>query len=78
MVPMDKVDNASIFSAGPATLSCLRLSSYTRTDSSKSRGALMKLTFTGRVAILYTCKVTSTLLSSSSVYSKFTSVPPEV
>ena len=38
----------------------------------------MKLTFTGRVAILYTCKVTSTLLSSSSVYSKFTSVPPEV
>ena len=51
MVPMDRVDKASIFSAGPATLSCLRLSSYTSTDSSKSRGALMKLTFTGRVAM---------------------------
>ena len=25
MVPMDKVDSASIFSAGPATLSCLQL-----------------------------------------------------
>ena len=42
------------------------------------QSALMKFTFTGRVAILYTCRVTSTLFSSSSVYSNLTSLPPEV
>ena len=78
MLPMGNVDSISILASGPATLSCLRLSAYTSTDSSKSRGALMKFTFTGRVAILYTCRVTSTLFSSSSVYSNLTSLPPEV
>ena len=51
-VTMGRVESWSIFAVGPATLSSLRLRAYTSTESSKSFGALMKFTFTGRVAIL--------------------------
>ena len=48
------------------------------TEGSKSRGALIKLTSTGRVASLYTCSVTSTLSVSRVVYSNSTSLPLRV